>query len=388
MGFTLSPVLNLILPTMAAMADLYLLAAITGVAAFRSRRPPLAEGRPPVSILKPVCGLDADLYENLSTFCRQDYPTFQVVFGVRSAADPAIGVIRQVIRDFPRCDATLVVDERVSGRNLKISNLANSLPAAKHDLLVIADSDMRVDEDYLKTLAASFQDPRVGAVTCLYRGTPTGGLASELGAMFINDCFLPSVLVALSIQKLRFCFGATMAVRREALIAIGGFPALADYLADDYELGSRISRQGYLVELSPYVVENIVAEPDLRKLMAHELRWARTIRICRPAGYAFFPLANNALSIAAINLFFSHFSPVALTLAGLAVGLRLILHVTVRAAVRPTGPARPWLLPLRDLFCLLIWTGSFLSRGVTWKEQRLSVATDGRLQFEGESKPL
>ncbi|MDA8164059.1 MAG: bacteriohopanetetrol glucosamine biosynthesis glycosyltransferase HpnI [Desulfobacteraceae bacterium] len=387
MEFSVTSVFRTLLTAMAAGADLYLLLAVARVAAFRFRRPPPAgiADQPPVTILKPVCGLDHGLYDNLSSFCRQDYPAFQVVFGSRDPGDPAVAVVRRVIRDFPGCDAALVIDGRIGGRNLKVANLANMLPAAKYDLLVIADSDMRVAQSYLTTLAASFADPRVGAVTCLYRGTPAGGLASRLGALFINDWFLPSVLAALALQKLRFCFGATMAVRREALAAIGGFAALADYLADDYELGNQVSRQGHRVALSPYVVEDIVSERGFRALLAHEVRWARTIRTCRPAGYAFSPLANNALSLAALNLLLSPSGLLGPVLAILAAALRLALHFTVRAAIRPAGPARPWLLPLRDLLCLAVWAGSFLGRGVTWRENRFAVAADGRLQLKRES---
>jgi ceramide glucosyltransferase len=362
----------------------YLLAAIASVVAFARRRGKEPEGgTPAVTVLKPVCGIDHGLYENLRSFCDQDYPAFQVIFGVRDTLDPAVPVIQRVIREFSRCDAVLVIDDREMAGNFKVSNLANMYREARHDLLVIADSDMRVDRNYLRMVVKAFDDPRAGAATCLYSGTPVAGLSSILGAMFINDWFLPSVLVALALQDLRFCFGATMAVRREALAAIGGFDSLSTYLADDYMLGDLIARRGYTVRLCPYVVEGMVSEPDFRSLFTHELRWARTVRACRPSGYAFSIIGNGAVSLSALYLAASGFGAFGLALFVLAIGLRVVLHAAVRKAVRVPGPAAPWLIPLRDLLCLAIWVASFSSREVRWRGRRFSVRADGQLMTNG-----
>lgn len=362
----------------------YLVAAIGSVAAFLRRRVPSPAGDPPpVTILKPVCGLEHGLYENLRSFCDQDYPAFQVVFGVRDADDPAIPVVRQVIREFPELDPVLLVGGAADAPNLKVSNLVTMFPAARHDLIVIADSDMRVDRNYLRAVASPFGDPRVGAATCLYSGTPVGGLASRLGAMFITDWFLPSVLVALAFQELRFCFGATMAVRREALEAIGGFEALAPYLADDYVLGNLVARRGHRVALSPYVVECVVAEPGFRSLAAHELRWARTVRACRPAGYAFSIIGNGAVSLSLLYFLASGLGVAGIAVLLAAIALRVVLHAVARFAARVPGPARPWLVPVRDLLCLAIWAASFWGRGVRWRGRRLSVRPDGRFTTNG-----
>ncbi len=358
----------------------YLVAAVVSVAAFARRRPPPSPVRfPPVTVLKPVCGLDPGLRENLRSFCAQDYPLYQVIFGVRDADDPAVPVIREVLREFPSLDADLVIDDRVIGKNLKVSNLFNMMPRARHDLLVIADSDMRVGDDYLSAVAAPFEDPAVGAVTCIYSGTPGPGLPSALGAMYINEWFLPSVLVAVSFRKLRFCFGATMAVRREALAAIGGMETLAPYLADDYMLGNRVSECGYKVSLAPYVVEGIVCEPGFRSLLVHELRWARTIRACRPAGYAFSVLGNGAVSVSALHLLASGFGTAGMALFGASIGLRALLHVAVTAVVRGPAPSGAWRIPLRDALCLAIWAAGFLGRGVEWRGKTFSVRPDGHL---------
>lgn len=362
----------------------YLGAAIRSVAAFSRRRgEEPADVLPPVTVLKPVCGLEHGLYENLRSFCDQDYPEFQIVFGVRDPDDPAIPVIRRVIDEFPGQDAVLVVDERAVGRNLKVSNLVNMAPAARHDLLVIADSDMRVDGNYLRAIASQFGDPGVGAATCLYSGTPTPGLPSALGAIYVNDWFFPSVLVALAIQELRFCFGATMAIRRDALAAIGGFEALEPFLADDYMLGDLVARQGYEVRLCHYVVECVVSERGFRSLFAHEIRWARTVRACRPVGYAFSVIGNCAVSMAGLFLLVTRFSMPGAALLALAIALRVVLHGRVRSAVRVPPAATPWLIPVRDLLCLAIWAASFLGRGVIWKNWSLAVRPDGRILPNG-----
>ena len=360
----------------------YLFWALWAVRAFGRLRPAAGTFTAPVTILKPVCGLDPGLYGNLRSFCEQDHPEFQVLFGVRDPDDPAIPVVERVIRDFPGRDLGLVVDERVIGTNLKVSNLANMFPQAKHDVLVVADSDMRVDRKYLSAVTAPFADPKVGAVTCLYKGTPVGGLPSVLGSMFINDWFLPSVLAALTFNPMRFCFGATMAVRREALEEIGGFSALASHIADDYMLGRLVSESGYSVELSRYVVENLVLEPDVKTLIRHEMRWARTVRSVQPLGYTF-SFLTNAIPLALILVLVSGFAAAGWAMLALAIVLRVTLHNVVRASVGIRGPAMPWLVPARDILSFVVWGGSFFGRDVHWREQRFLLEADGQLAMKG-----
>jgi ceramide glucosyltransferase len=366
---------------------LYLAFAICKVVLYKNRghrkdRPqPGGPNLRPVTVLKPICGPDPNLYENLRSFCQQAYPQYQVVFGVSDAADPAITIIERVIADFPNLDLGLVVDDRLIGTNFKVSSLANMLRIAKYDILVIADSDMRVQPDYLGSIVEAFEDPDVGVVTCLYKGSPVGGLASLIAAMFINEWFLPSVLVALTFEKLRFCFGASMAVRREALEAIGGFEALADDLADDYMLGKQISERGYEIRLAPYLVENIVFEPDLKALFLHELRWARTVRTVRPVGYALsfitysLPVSILFLAVTSVTRFVS----AGVIAVALATGLRVFLHYSARAAFRLSSPATPWLIPIRETLAFLVWCASFLGRDVQWRNGRFSLDSDGRL---------
>ena len=329
--------------------------------------------------------MEPELYENLRSFCDQDYPDYQVVFGTRDAEDPAIAVIERIIKEFPRRDLSLVVDESVIGTNLKVSILASMYRSAKHDLLVVADSDMRVERHYLRAVVAPFEDKQVGAVTCLYKGTPAAGLPSQLGAMFINDCFAPSVLVALSFQELHFCFGATMAVTRKALEKSGGFPVLADQLADDHMLGKHVAQQGLKVILSAYLVENKVWEPSFSALFQHELRWARTIRAMQPVGYAF----SFTTYPVAVSLLFLPFLPstAGLTAVAVSVILRVLLHRAVQVKFHVGRSAMPWLAPVRDLLSFLVWAASFFGRSVEWRKQQFSVRSDGQLMNKGVRSP-
>lgn len=361
---------------------LYLLWAIVSVRLFQGMRAAPGRRWAPVTVLKPVCGLDPGLYANLRSFCEQDYPEYQVIFGVHAADDPAVAVIERVIRDLPGRDLALVVEERVIGTNGKVSNLVNMYARAKHDILVVADSDMRVEPDYLKAVVAPFDAPEVGAVTCLYKSSPVSGLASVLGSMFINEWFLPSVLVALTFMPVRFCFGATMAVRRAALEAIGGFTALANHIADDYMLGKLITDRGFKVAVARYVVENVVLEPDLKSLVRHELRWARTVRLVQPLGYSF-SFVTNGVTMALLFLIVSQFSALGFFLLGIVLALRILLHYYVRAIFRIRGLPTPWLVPLRDVLGFLVWCGSFLGRGVHWREQAFLLGADGELATKG-----
>jgi ceramide glucosyltransferase len=340
----------------------------------------------PVSLIKPVSGLDHGLYENLRTFCVQDYPCFQVIFTVASAADPAIPVIRRIIDDLPGHDLQLVVEPARTGRNAKVCNVANGYPRARHDLIVIADSDMRVRPDYLKCVVAPFSEPNVGAVTCLYTGTATTGLPSRLGSMSINDAFLPSVLVALSMEELTFCFGATMAIRRAALEAIGGFERLESVLADDFMLGKLVSEQGYEVRLASCLVENIVAETDLKTLLKHELRWSRTVRTVRPLGHAFSFITHPVpLCLITLGMPVQHYLG-ALLLAS-ALSLRIFQHLLVHRRFQIPGQATPWLVPLREVISFGVWCASLMGNGIHWRGRDFVVERNGQLQPVEEFEP-
>lgn len=335
---------------------------------------------PPVTVLKPVCGLDPDLFENLRSFCDQDYPVYQVIFGVSDRADPAVSVIEKLIHSLPEKDLSLVINDRLIGTNRKVSNLANMYELVKHDVLVIADSDMRVGTDYLRAVAAPLHDERVGAVTCLYTGIARGGLASVLGAAFINEYFLPSVLVAVSLRDINFCFGSTMVVRRKLLEQLGGFARFSCLLADDYMLGKLVTDAGYKVCLSSYVVGNAVYEPDIRALFLHELRWAATIRMVQPLGYS---LSFITYCIPMSLLYFA-VSPYLIdgiiTVAG-AVLFRVLMHYAARYSLGIKGHAQPWLSPLRDILCFTIWAVGFFNRNVRWRQYKYSLKSEGQLEI-------
>jgi len=380
MGFMMPGFWGLTLFAFSLASLIYLLIALFAILRFDQN--PEAHGKtlPPITLLKPLCGLDCLLYENLHSFCQQDYPEFQIIFGIADPDDPAIAVIKQLQIEFPDLDLRLVVDDRMIGTNLKICNLANMYPDAKHDLLVIADSDMRVGKDYLSTVSNSFEDESVGAATCLYTATPIGGVASRLGAMFINEWFLPSVLVALTFQKLNFCFGATMAVRRNVLEKLGGFEQLASLLADDHMLGKFVDKLGYKVNLIPYLVENIVQEPDLVTLFKHELRWARTIRLVQPAGYSM-SFITYAIPLSLILLILWPSYLVAYVMFAAAIILRLVIHNVVRLKVKLMNDAfQSWLVPVRDCLNFIVWIVSFFSRKVSWRQNDFAIRSDGNLR--------
>ncbi len=368
-----------------AAALAYMVLAVFGVWRFSRRLGPAVPNRDawaPVTVLKPVCGDEPELYENLKSFCEQDYPAFQVIFGTRDPEDRAIAVIERLIAEFPGKDLVLVVDERVIGSNLKISNLANMYRRARHDIIVIADSDMRVGRGYLAAVATAFDDKAVGAATCLYSGVGGDNLASRLGAMFINDWFLPSALIATLFADLKFCFGATMAIRRDVLKEIGGFEALADVLADDYMFGHATAERGHKVALAPYVVENRVHEPGLRALFRHETRWARTIRSVQPGGYALsFVTETMAVSLlAAWAVYLETASPALAAIpVAAAMVLRWTLHFAVQRQLADGRALAPWLIALRDVFSLSVRIGSFFGRGVSWRGQELTVRAESRL---------
>ena len=338
-------------------------------------------GTAPVTVLKPLCGAEPGLYENLLSFCRQDHPCYQVIFGVREADDPAIAVVRRLIADLGRDDVELVIDGTVRGTNYKVSNRGNMLAHARHDVLVLADSDMRVAPHYLAAVTAPLADPANGLVTCLYVGRPRPNLWSRLGAGFINWGFLPSVLVGEALGVDEGCFGATMALRRETLEKVGGFAAFDDHLADDHALGVAVRRLGCKVVLSPYLVDDDLHEPDFAALYAHELRWQRTIRVVAPGGHASsvmtqplaFALPGLALSAAAP----APFGWIAIFVLCAALVARIFCARTADSSFGLIPCA--WLVPLRDVLTLVVFVHSFLGRRVRWRGHLFRVAADGRL---------
>ena len=361
----------------------YLGAAALAAIGFSRRASPKAVVQPAISVLKPLHGDEPGLYENLRSFVAQDYPAFQIVLGVNDRDDGAAPAARALIRDFPGHDIALASDAPPTGGNGKVANLENMLPAARHDLLALADSDMRVEPDYLAAVTAPLRDPRVGAVTCLYEGVPADrGVWSRLGALHINFGFLPGALVAEALGLGGGCFGATIALRRETLARIGGFARLRDELADDYKLGEAVRALGLRVALSRYLVEARVSEPSFARLWRHELRWARTVRSIAPAGLLGSAL-TQPVAIAGLGLLATRFGLTACVLLAISWGLRLASARLIAGALG-FSTAGLWLLPARDALSLAVLVASFFARRVVWRDRQYRVEPSGRVTVDGD----
>jgi ceramide glucosyltransferase len=363
---------------LAAVATAYGVIACIAVGR-RARIPrPATRDLPAVTILKPLCGAEPETYECLRSFCDQAYPEFQVVFGVCDSNDPVLGIVDRLKKEFPRRDLQIVVDRRQHGSSRKVSNLINMMAVARHEFLVLSDSDVRVTRDYLARIVAPLLDGGVGIVTCAYRGCPRQGLWSLLGSLFINEWFIPSVRVAAMGGSRSFASGATIAMRRQVLARIGGFASIADQLADDYRLGESTRRLGLRTVLSEVVVDVRVAERSFGDLVRHELRWLRTIRALRPVGYAF-SFVTFGVPVAAFGALLAGGSAPVLGLLAAAAAARMMLHLSMR---EPGSSGRLLLvLPLRDLLTSCLWAWSFVARSVHWREVRYHITRDGSAQL-------
>lgn len=377
-------ILQLILWSCALAACCYYLAAC--VAAFRwladaRRQRALPNFTPAVTILKPLCDAETEAYATLATFCRLNYPVYQIVFGVQDSRDPVITIVEQLRADFPRCDITLIVNAMAHGYNGKVSNLQNMLPAAKHDVLLIADADIRVTPDYLRRVVKPLQDPQVGMVTCLYRGVGAKTFGDLLENLGLAALFAPEVLTARMLQGVQFALGATIVMRRATLEAIGGFAALADHLADDYELGHRVATQLHQpVVLSECVVDHVANAASLRAMFRHQLRWMRAIRVSRPAGYAGLIVTYGTVT-ASLALLASSFSSWAWRLWLVTMALRMMAaFVAGFVALRNhTLMKWFWLVPLRDALAFVVWLFGFFGNESVWRGERMRVLRDGKL---------
>lgn len=336
---------------------------------------------PGVSILKPVKGIDAGSYDNFASFCRQQYAgALQLIFAAASPDDPVITVIHQLMADFPEHDISLTVNPAIHGPNYKVSNLINAFPKARHDIIIVCDSDIRVAPDYLQSVTGHFHDPLVGLVTSLYRTSAVPGVATALEATGFTAEMIPNVLVALQLEGLSFALGASMAVRREALASIGGFQALADYLADDYQLGNKIHQAGWRIALDSCFVESMLKAEDLMSVLSRQLRWARTMRVSRPGGY----LASGiTLPFPAVLLatLISPSLPLALSAVALLYAVRMLVGTVLSRTYVRDGlfPRWLWLLPLRDMLAFFTWALSFLGNRVEWRGSRFVLKPGGKI---------
>ncbi|HVB57631.1 MAG TPA: bacteriohopanetetrol glucosamine biosynthesis glycosyltransferase HpnI [Candidatus Acidoferrales bacterium] len=341
---------------------------------FGTRSPALSDFAPPVSILKPIRGLDRESYENYASFCRQDYPEFEILFCVSDDSEPAISVIKQIMQDFPEHAIRLVFGSEPLGVSDKVNKLCRMAREARHGILVVSDSDVRVAPDFLRALVAPLGDSKVAGVTCLYRGLTDGSLAADLEALGNSTDFAAGVLTAWLLGDLRFMLGAVMATTKSHLAEIGGFEALVNHFSDDYELGNRMAACGYRIELDRFPVSIVYPRQNLADAFRHQLRWNLAIRCSRPWGHAGMIFAQGlpwALLAAAIA---PAGSMVAAYLAGYAV-----LRVTVAWVVGVWGmqddlaAKKMWMLPLRDAFAFLAWVSSFLPQRIHWRGQEFYV---------------
>lgn len=366
----------------------YFLSAL-GLASFlrdtrqRLKQPQLPDSQlPPVSILKPLKGVDPEIWESFCSHCEQDYPESQIqmILGVSDPADPAIEVVRKLQSKYPNLAIDLIVCDRTLGANIKVSNLAQMLPAARHELLLVIDSDIRVPKDYLRRVTPPLTDDSVGLVTCLYRAAPAPTLGSRLEALGIGTDFVPGVLSAKLLENgLNFGLGSTLAFRRRDLAAIGSFGALVDYLADDYELGRRIAATGKRIELSSAIVTTFLPAYTLRQFFRHQLRWSRAIRDARRWGYAGL-IFTFGLPWALLTLLAARGAVWTWALFALALGTRLAVGLVATLAVFHDREALRYmfLLPLRDLIAPFVWVASFIGNRIYWRGDVFDLK-DGRL---------
>jgi ceramide glucosyltransferase len=357
----------------------YLFVIFAARSFFRRHNATPRDFTPPVSVLKPVHGLDADAYENFASFCRQDYPQYEVLFGVTNEQDAAIPVIRKLIADFPALPIRLVVTPEQMGSNDKVNKLWGLARAARHNFLVLSDADIQVGPGHLRSVAAPFHDARVGAVTSMFTGIPVRSLWPELEAISLSTDFMPAVLMARQLEGVRFALGATVAIRRECLAEIGGFEALADEAADDYELGCRTAARGHRVELVDGAVKTWCCLESLHEFFIQRLRWAIMARQSRPLGYVGL-IFTQGLPWTVVGVILA---PTRLV-AGSFVAAYLILRMAVVWTVGIWGlhddllKRRWWLVPLWDAFAFVIWLSSLFWSRVRWRGVVYRVA-GGRL---------
>lgn len=329
---------------------------------------------PPVSILKPIHGRDAGLYEALRSHASQDYPEFEILFGLSDPQDPAAADIARLQAEFPRVLISCI-QVSTEAPNTKAGVLAELARRARHPVLLVNDGDIAVEPGYLRAVVAPLADPLVGLVTCLYRAVGESA-ATHAEALGIATEFAPSVLVARLLGVAEFALGSTMVFRAETLGRIGGFEAIANFLADDYQLGCRVYELGYRIEFAPVVVETHLGAGSWREVWLHQLRWSRTVRVSRPAGYYGY-LVTHATLWAVVALACRHWWA-----GGLALGLRIAAGVAVAGGVLRYRAIRRdwWMIPLRDLFGFAVWLAGAFGSEVNWRGRRLRLRRDGEIE--------
>jgi ceramide glucosyltransferase len=353
----------------------YIVAIIAARRFFARRATPLpGDFTPPVSILKPIYGLDRETYENYASFCRQDYPEFEILFCVSDEQDPAVPVIQKIIADFPERPIHLLVGSEPLGASDKVNKLCRMAHEARHEIVIVTDSDVRVEPGFLRAVAAAFRDPEVGGVTCLYRGLTDGSFAAGMEAMGNSTDFAAGVLVNWLGGKIDFMLGAIMATTKKNLAEIGGFESLADYFCDDFELGNRTAKKGRRIDLSTFPVSIVYPRETLTEAFRHQVRWNLSIRYSRPAGHLGL-IFTQGLPWTILAALVAPSAPIALAYVAAYVVLRSEMARTVGVwgmqdrALR----AKLALLPVRDAFAFLVWLASFFPQRIRWRGKEFYV---------------
>jgi ceramide glucosyltransferase len=339
----------------------------------------------PVTILKPLRGTDPEMYGSFRSHCLQDYPEYEIIFGVSDANDPAIQLVERLRKEFPHHNIQLLVCRENLGANTKASNLAQMVNAARNEYFIVNDSDIRVAPDYLRCVVSPLSNPQIGLVTCLYRGVANASLGSRLESLGIGTDFSAGVLVAQLVERgIRFGLGSTLAFRRRDLRAIGGFESLVDYLADDYQLGSRIAELGLKVKLSDVVVDTFLPQYTLRGFWDHQVRWARTIRDSRFMGYVGLGVTFG-LAWALLALICARGAGWAWALLALTAVLRIGVSVAVGSFVLEDSQVIPALalVPMRDMIALAVWVASFAGHEVLWRGDKFKLQNGKLIKING-----
>ena len=368
---------------LALLAGALVYSGLTVIAALRylAVRPPDLRSAEPVSILKPLHGLEADLESNLRTFFEQDYPSFEILFAVREANDPAVPVVEKLRQEYPKVPSRLLITGEPPYPNAKVFSLDRMLHASAHDLVVMSDSDIRVTPTMLQTIAAEFQDPKLGVATCPYRAVAGSSFWSRLEAIGMNTDFLAGILVARMLEGMRFAVGPTIAARRHVLESIGGFDRLKDYLAEDFVMGKFAAEAGHGVSLSSYVIEHHIGSSlDFRHNAAHRIRWTRSTRRSRPAGY----LGQLFTMPVPLAVLVTVWNPAWWPVLPMTLAIRGVAAWTVAELVLRSRPN--WLLlPLEDIAGFCFWIAGFFGNTIVWRGRRYRLESDGRFTLISSS---
>lgn len=367
------PALTAVLLFTLCAAIVYSLISIVAAHRYLSVQPLLLRGADAISILKPLAGLDIGLEPNLRTFFEQDYPAFEILFAVRDATDPAVRVVEKLQREYPAIPSRLLITGESPYPNAKVYSLERMLAAAANDLVVMSDSDIRVTPDFLRIISAEFQNPETGLATCPYRAVPGSSLWSRLEATGMNTDFWASALVARMLEGMRFAVGPTIVARRHVLESIGGFGRLKDYLAEDFVMGKFAADVGHGVILSSYVVEHHIGSATLRQNVAHRLRWMRSTRRSRPAGY----IGQLFTMPVPLAVLLCLVSPAWWPVLPLALVARAVAAYTISARVLRDEINWP-LLPIEDVIVFVFWISGFFGSTISWRGRRYRLNSDGR----------